>query len=66
MTEEIIFTDPIVDQEPEAVPEAPADLTPTVIEAQAMFAGNPGLASVHTTEGILHRDGVLQRTAIGE
>ena len=31
--------------------------TPTVAEAKAMFEGNPGLASVVTTEGTLHRDG---------
>lgn len=63
MTDETISTEPIVDQAPAA---APVELTPTVIEAQAMFADNPGLAAVHTTEGILHRNGVLQRMAIGE
>ena len=46
--------------------ELPVELTPSVIEAQVMFTENPGLAAVHTTEGILHRDGVLQRMAIGE
>ena len=62
MTDETTSTEPIVDQ----APADPVELVPTVSEAQAMFADNPGLASVHTTEGILHRDGVLQRTAIGE
>lgn len=32
---------------------------PTIEEAKAMFDENPGLASVLTTEGWLHRDGSL-------
>ena len=40
--------------------------TPTIEQAQAMFAENPGLAHVLTTEGNLSRDGVLVRTAHGE
>lgn len=31
----------------------------TVEEAWAMFAGNPGLSSVTTEQGVLHRDGRL-------
>lgn len=72
MTDEtIIETEAIVDQapdaiEPDSVVEATIEVMPTVPEAQAMFTDNPGLAAVHTVDGILHRDGVLQRMAIGE
>lgn len=31
----------------------------SVEEAKVMFADNPGLSSVLTTEGFLHRDGAL-------
>ena len=44
----------------EAKAEAVAkEHTPDLAEAKEMFAGNPGLAAVLTTEGMLHRDGNL-------
>lgn len=36
------------------------DETPTVAQGRAMFEENPGLSSVVTTDGLLHRNGVLQ------
>lgn len=38
---------------------------PTVPEAEAMFAENPGLSSVLTDRGTLTRDGVLTAVAHG-
>ena len=32
---------------------------PSIAAAWAMFAGNPGLSSVTTEQGVLHRDGRL-------
>ena len=60
--------DPVAD--PAAVDAAPAaqapadaaqlaDVDPTLEEAEAMFADRPDLDAVRTTEGWLHRDGVL-------
>ncbi len=38
---------------------------PTVPQAEAMFAANPGLSSVLTDRGTLSRDGVLTTVAHG-
>lgn len=44
---------------------ADPDAKPTVHEAEAMFAANPGLASVLTERGVMTRDGVVTAVAHG-
>ena len=68
--EETIVPDASVDVAPAPADPvddaAPVAGDPTPQEAQAMFADNPGLAAVVTSEGVLHRDGLIVRVAIGE
>ena len=40
--------------------EAAVEETPTPAQARDMFATNPGLSFIVTTEGGLHRDGRLE------
>ena len=44
---------------------ADPDATPSVQDAEAMFAENPGLASVLTDRGVMTRDGVVTAVATG-
>jgi len=41
-------------------PEAAVEEMPTPAQARDMFATNPGLSFIVTTEGGLHRDGRLE------
>lgn len=55
--------DPVADVEPVAAADAGH---PTVAQAEAMFAENPGLSWVLTESGNLSRDGVLVPRLAGE
>jgi hypothetical protein len=78
--EPIIADEPVADapvSEPTAADAAPSAqdpvsdtpavaANPTIEEAEAMFADNPGLASVLTDRGNLTRSGFLTPAAVGE
>lgn len=50
----------------EALAVIPVAAEPTIAEAQAMFADNPGLAWIGTDAGNFSRDGVLVPRLTGE
>ena len=68
--EAVVETAPAVDEtasaadpvDNAAVVEPAGD--PTVLEAEAMFAENPGLSAVVTDQGTLLRDGILIRIPV--
>lgn len=70
MTDETNPDTPPVDAAPDAqdpvADTAAVAGNPSLEEAQAMFADNPGLAAVLTDRGTLTRDGVLIPVATGE